>query len=348
MWRLIKFIVPYAVRLDPHALNKVTCLMMKNIKNHEDIHIEAAPLAGYTDRAFRRVLAECGAKIIYTEMISATALVYGNEKTFDMIKIDKQEGVTNVVQLFGNKPEHFAKAIQSGVLDEFDEININMGCPAKKIVQGGEGSALMLDMSLAKRIIEVCVGNTNIPITVKMRLGYHPVDRDVMEGDQAPVMELAKICEEVGAKKIIVHGRVQAQGFNGVADWHAIARVVKLVSIPVIANGDITNMEKAKECLSITGAAGVMIGRAIIGAPWNITLSETPPEDEVKRIIKLHLVEAQKHNVYMPELRKQLLQYFNHIRNSKELKLRVVKVETYEELFALLDLEHKVDLPSKV
>lgn len=303
----------------------------------ENIHIESAPLAGYTDRAFRKILMECGAKTVYTEMVSVAALCHKNEKTIKMLELDKEPGITNVVQIFGNKPENFAKAVAAGYLNEFDEININMGCPAKKIVSNGEGAALMLNMDLARDIIKACLDNTDKPITVKMRLGYNPIDRDINQGRPEAVLELAKICQELGVKKIIVHGRVAAQGFSGKADWYAIKQVVDSVNIPVIANGDVSDEDTAKECLEITGADGLMIGRATIGAPWSISLSEKPSEDEIVKILKRHLELAKEHGVRVPTLRKQLVEYFDHFKGGKEIKDMVVKIESYDEVLELIE-----------
>jgi len=302
----------------------------------KSLHIESAPLAGYTDRAMRRVLIECGAKVVYTEMISVAALSFNSEKTLNMLSLDKVKGVKNVVQLFGNKPELFAAAVTHPALSDFDEININMGCPAKKIVSSGEGAALMLDMPLAEEIIKSCIENTKKTVTVKMRLGYEDIDRDVNEGEPVEVLELARICERLGVKKIIVHGRVATQQFRGTADWHAIARVVEAVDIPVIANGDIKDLETARECLAITKAAGLMIGRAIIGAPWKIALLPTPGQEEVKRIIRMHLDEARIDGIGIPHLRKHLLQYFDHLDGGKELKPEISKATDYDQIFSML------------
>ena len=221
--------------------------------------IECAPLAGYTDRAFRRVLIDLGAKVVWTEMVSVAAIYYGQkrsmEKTLKLLEFDRVNGVKTVVQLFGKDPKHFEFAIN--YLKEnryfengFDEVNINMGCPAGKIMRNGEGAALMTKPDLAREIVEMCVRTSPVPVSVKMRLDN--------------VMEIAKICQAAGANRIIVHGRTAKQGYTGTADWNAIAEVIRAVKIPVIANGDIRNMADARRCLEITGAAGVMIGRVLL------------------------------------------------------------------------------------
>ena len=228
------------------------------------MNVETAPMAGYTNLEFRRVLANLGAKVIWTEMVSAAALFYGVNnnvpkkqmaRTMDIIKFEKTDGVKNVVQIFGKVPEHFEFAIEKGYLDGFDEININMGCPAKKIVRNGEGNALMGNINLAREIIETCVRVSKVPVTVKIRLGrVKPFD----------YIGFAKMCQDAGAKRIIVHGRYGEQMYSGTADWDAIGEIVRAVSVPVIANGDVRNVDEARKCLEVTGADGVMVGRALL------------------------------------------------------------------------------------
>jgi len=219
--------------------------------------VECAPMAGYTNVEFRRVLVELGARVVYTEMVSVAALFYKNKKTLKLLeRVDAPKAqVKQIVQIFGNNIAHFKFAVESGVLNGFDEININMGCPANKILKNNEGAALMKNPTLAREIIEICVANSRVPVTVKMRLGTKaPFD----------YISFSKLCEDSGAKKLIVHGRYADQGYSGVADWNAIAEIVRAVKIPVIANGDIKNIEDAKRCLEITKAHGVMVGRALL------------------------------------------------------------------------------------
>ena len=301
--------------------------------------IEAAPMAGYTDVAFRRLLVECGARVVWTEMVSAAALFYGNKKTLGLLRTDgcleagEKLGfrVKQVVQLFGKVPEHFVFALKSGLLDEFDEVNINMGCPAGKIVRNGEGCALMADFGLAESIIRACVLATDKPVSVKFRLGVEEVD-----GLVAPAF--AKMCERAGAARVIIHGRYASQGYSGIADWRAIAEVVRAVGLPVIANGDVVDLRSAEECLRVTGAAGVMMGRATLGAPWAVGICghERRPLEGSSMGVKIsvvlrHLEIAEECGVYFPELRKHLLFYANSFEGAKELKLRVVKLGSYAE-----------------
>jgi len=227
--------------------------------------VECAPIAGYTDLEFRCALINAGARVVYTEMVSAAALFYGQkksiEKTRELLRFKKAAGVKSVVQLFGKYPKHFEYAIKylrdSGF--DFDEININMGCPANRIMRNGEGVALMQKPELAREIIETCVRVSSVPVSVKMRLGLKQV-----AGSREQLSGFARMCEGSGASRLIVHGRYGEQGYSGKADWNAIAEVVRAVKIPVIANGDVRDRASAEQCLRVTGAAGVMVGRALL------------------------------------------------------------------------------------
>jgi len=225
--------------------------------------VEVAPIAGYTDYTFRNLLIKCGAKVVWTEMVSAAAIYYNAraknralDKTLVLLKHDKREDVKTVVQLFGKDPKHFVFAInylkENNYFDRggFSEVNINMGCPANRIIKNGEGASLSKTPDLAAEIVRACVAVSPVSVSVKMRL------------DNAAV--LSKACENAGASRVIIHGRYAKQGYGGAADWNAIAEIVKNVKIPVIANGDVRDRKSAEECLRITGAAGVMIGRAVM------------------------------------------------------------------------------------
>lgn len=315
-------------------------------KTKHEFVIEPAPMAGYTDYAFRKTLLKCGASVTWTEMISAAALSHGSKKTLNMLKSDGK----TIVQLFGKNPAHFETAIKSGVLDEFTEININMGCPARKVTSNGDGCALMKNPELAREIIETCVRVSKRPVSVKMRLGFSP-DIDMpysslkefpqshpdkkpcsvsRQNDVLPyVVQFALMCQTAGASRIIVHGRYGTQGYSGAADWKAIAETARAVKIPVIANGDIENASLASECIEQTGAAGAMIGRALIGAPWRISNKKI----DVKKIIKYHL----KHADNIIEMRKHLVAYANHLPNGKELKKRLAVCKSFKEALELID-----------
>ncbi len=269
------------------------------------MQILPAPLAGWTDYAFRRVLVACGAQEVWTEMIAATALARGNAKTVKMITTIP-EPVYQVVQLFGNNVADFVTAIKSGVLKDYAEINVNLGCPAHKIVKNHSGSWYMTDFKRTRELLTACreaTRATGQKLSVKCRLGW---DTDV-------AVPFAQLCANCGVDRIIVHGRLGVDGYRGVADWHAIARVKAAVSVPVIANGDVRDRARAEHCLAVTGADGVMLGRALCGAPWRIRLDDClPPADEINRLMDL---QAQWHNGNPSDLIKHNLAYAKHLKH---------------------------------
>ena len=265
----------------------------------------AAPMAGWTDYAFRAVLVECGAREVWTEMVNATALVRGNAKTIAMLKPVVAPGVRQVVQLFGREPADFVTVIESGLLKEYDEINLNMGCPAPKIIKNHCGCRLMCDFDAARRLIEMCYAatrKTHQTLSVKMRLGW---DRDV-------AVAFAQMCVDAGAERLIVHGRLGVDGYRGTADYAAIARVKAAVKVPVIANGDVRDRVSYERCLAATHADGVMLGRALCGAPWKITLDDTVPSYE--RIVELITMQRKLHTGNPSDLIKHELCYQKQIR----------------------------------
>ncbi len=267
--------------------------------------ILSAPLAGWTDYGFRSVLIACGAREVWTEMINATALARGNAKTVAMLKTDHVDGVRQVVQLFGREPADFVTVIESGLLSAYDEINLNMGCPAPKIIKNHCGCALMKDVDAARHLIEVCraaTRQTHQTLSVKMRLGW---ERDI-------AVEFAQMCVAAGAERLIVHGRLGVDGYRGTADYAAIARVKAAVTVPVIANGDVRDQASYQKCLAATRADGVMVGRALCGAPWKINLDDQVPTYE--RIIALMQLQRERHNGNPSDLIKHWLCYQKQIK----------------------------------
>jgi tRNA-dihydrouridine synthase len=267
------------------------------------MQIETAPMAGYTNAEFRRALVECGARVVWTEMVSATAISYAVRskayangdfdkiKTLKLLKWERVAGVRCVVQLFGCRPEHFVDAIKSELLGNFDEININMGCPAGKIIKNGEGVALMNAPDLAREIIRACVAVSPVPVSVKIRLGAKrgdTVEKGLNKNDNMPkrcsplkddtvenptetdnpatanFLSFVKMCESAGAARIIIHARYGSDGYAGRAEWDKIALAVRAAGVPIIANGDIKTRADVARCLDETGAAGVMVGRALL------------------------------------------------------------------------------------
>ncbi len=321
--------------------------------------IALAPMADYTDAPFCKLCREVSGSdfVIFREMVSAEAIVRGNEKTLKMCGISEIERPA-VIQLFGSKPEVIVEAalkiLEKGSLVAArdyvcDGIDINMGCPVPKIAQKGlAGAALMKDHNRAVEIVKALKrANLGLPISVKTRLGW---------SNKADILEFAPKLEQAGADAITIHGRTKIQGYSGVADWEMIAKTKAKIKIPVIANGDINSLEDYNECLAITKADGVMVGRGALGNPWifqQLQISNySPPQRDpvfiagqfpnIKEIKKVVLHHAKLHLEYYGEgsmvtFRKHLLYYFKGLPDVKELKQELVKVKTFEELKEILN-----------
>lgn len=219
-------------------------------------NILLAPMAGVSDLGFRYLARKYGAGLTYTEMISVKALCFGNRRTFDLLALAENES-PSAIQLFGSDPEAFYNACRLSELQKFDIIDINMGCPVRKVVSRGEGSALMKTPTLAAEIVKACLEGSNKPVTVKHRSGY--------EQETAP--EFASLMEKAGVSAITVHGRTREQMYTGAADWEVIKRVKQAVRVPVFGNGDIKTASDVKEMIQQTGCDGVMLARGAIGNP---------------------------------------------------------------------------------
>ena len=218
-----------------------------------------APMAGVCDLPYRMIARKHGAALVCAEMVSAKGLVYGNKHTREMLTVHKNEHPLSM-QLFGAEPEIMARAAKVAQEYGADIIDINMGCPVRKVVQNGEGSALMKNLPLAEKVVSAVVKAVSVPVTVKMRTGWDDIEF------VAP--ELARRCEAAGAAALAVHGRTREQFYSGRADLEKIAAVVKAVSIPVIGNGDITDGPSCARMFEETGCTAVMIGRGAQGNPW--------------------------------------------------------------------------------
>ncbi len=255
-----------------------------------DSPVFLAPMAGVTDRPFRQVITACGKGNMYAEMAAINALQRKNPKSWQIADV-RSEKYPVVVQLVGNDADLFAEAAKLVADLGARSLDVNMGCPVKKIVNNESGSALMKDLPRAAKIIEAVVNSTPLTVSVKFRKGW--------DNEHINAVEFAKMCEESGASYITVHGRTRAQGYSGEADWNIIKAVKESVKIPVIGNGDIDSPQKAKQRIEESGVDGVMIGRAVLGNPWllnqtheylqNGVLPAEPTLLQIKEMLLNHL-----------------------------------------------------------
>ena len=277
-----------------------------------------APMAGITDIAFRSLCVGFGADAAVTEMISAKALHYKNEKTEDLLKIAPNEEI-KIVQLFGHEPDIMAEICASDYVKPFDIIDINMGCPAPKIVNNKDGSSLMTDIDLAREIISACVSATKKPITVKFRSGF--------SADKINAIEFAKMCESAGASAITIHPRTREQMYSGKADWGIIRDIKNSVKIPVIASGDVVDKASFDRVILETNCDAVMIGRGALGNPeiFAEIIGNDPGLNKVE-IIEKHIAilrENFSENFISGHIRKHLLWYLKGEKNVGDLKVYV-------------------------
>ena len=299
-----------------------------------------APMAGVTDLPFRVLCKEQGAGLICMEMVSAKGILYNNKNTEQLLSIDEREHPVSL-QLFGSDPEIMSQMAKRIEDRPFDILDINMGCPVPKIVNNGDGSALMKNPLLAGQIIEKTVRAISKPVTVKIRKGF----------DEAHVnaVEMAHIAEESGAAAVAVHGRTREQFYAGKADWDIIRQVKEAVKIPVIGNGDIFTPEDAIAMQRQTGCDGLMIARGAQGNPWIFSrinhyletgeLLEKPPVEEMTQMILRHArmqIEFKGELAGMREMRKHAAWYTGGYQHASKLRSRINEVATYEELEELL------------
>lgn len=219
----------------------------------------AAPMAGVTDKAYRILAKEAGCGLVYTEMVSDRALLYGNLKTLQILDLTGETRPV-AVQIFGSNPEYLAAAAEIAESRGAGIIDINMGCPTPKIVKNGEGAALMRDPDMSVRIVRAVAGRVKVPVTVKMRKGW--------DENSVNAVELAQLVVEAGAVAVTVHGRTRSQFYSGRADWSIIGAVKRAVPVPVIGNGDIWHPKDAARMIAESGCDAVMIGRGALGNPW--------------------------------------------------------------------------------
>ena len=294
------------------------------------------PMAGVTDLPFRLLCKEMGCNMLYTEMVSAKAILYKNKNTKELLNIDKNEHPVGV-QLFGSDPDIMAQIAAQVEEGECDFIDINMGCPVPKIVNNGEGSALLKQPKLVEEILTKMVKAVNKPITVKIRKGF--------ENGTVYAVEIAKIAESCGVSAIAVHGRTREQYYSGKADWDVIKDVKKAVKIPVIGNGDIFSAEYAKAMKEYTGCDGLMVARGARGNPWifreikeyleNGNVIDKPTINDIREMIIRHakmLADYKGEYTGIREMRKHIAWYTAGLPHSAELRRMCNQIETMENL----------------
>ncbi len=302
-----------------------------------------APMAGVTDICFRTICKSFGAALVYTEMVSAKGLYYKDAKTKDLMKINPNNRPV-ALQIFGSDPEIMAYVVETYINErtDIDIIDINMGCPAPKIVKNGDGSALMKNTELAGLIMNKVKKASNKPVSVKFRAGWDP------NSVNAP--EFAKVMEYNGADLIAIHGRTREQYYTGKADYDVIKEVKKSVKIPVIGNGDIFNPEDATKMTEQTNCDGVMIGRGIFGNPWLISnvikalnkdynYYNPTPVDRILMLKKHAEMMQQEYDekIAVLEMRKHAGWYIKGMKNSSEIRSKINKITEINELFNSLD-----------
>lgn len=303
-----------------------------NIENN----LILAPMAGVTDLPFRLLCKEEGCGMLYTEMVSAKAILYKNKNTEGLMEVTPGENPI-ALQLFGSEPEIMAEIARQVEERPFDIIDVNMGCPVPKVVNNGEGSALMKNPVLVGKIVEAMANAVKKPVTIKIRKGF--------DDEHVNATEIARIAQESGAAAVAVHGRTREQYYTGKADWDIIAKVKDTVSIPVIGNGDIFSAEDAISMMEKTKCDGVMIGRGSQGNPWIFSrinhymktgeLLPKPGLKEVKEMILKHAALQRKYKgeyTGIREMRKHFAWYTAGYPNSAALRNRINYIETFEEL----------------
>ena len=319
--------------------NKLKPLVIGDITIEHPLAL--APMAGVTDLPFRILCREQGCGLLYTEMVSAKAVLYNNKNTEALLEVEPEENPISL-QLFGSDPQIMADMAKRLEERPFDIFDINMGCPVPKIVNNGEGSALMKNPLLVGQIVEAMAKAVKKPVTVKIRKGFND--------DMINAPEIAHIVEESGGAAVAVHGRTREQFYTGKADWDIIRQVVERVNIPVIGNGDVCSAEDVIAMEQQTGCDAVMIGRGARGNPWIFSrineyrrtgvLPPKPDVAEIKRMIKKHAqLQLRYKGEYLGirEMRKHVAWYTTGLKDSAALRNEVNLTESMDELFELLD-----------
>ena len=303
-----------------------------------------APMAGISNPSYMKICEEMGVSYAITELMSSEAIIRGNKKTFEMLNGINDLNIPIAIQIFGSNSKTMANAAKI-LVDKYKVsiIDINMGCPVPKVaLKGGSGSALLKDLDKIREIVSSVVKSVNIPVTVKIRSGW--------DMNSINAKEVAKVCEEAGCSAITVHARTRSQGYSGKADWNVIKEVKESVSIPVIGNGDITDIYKAKKMLDDTKCDLIMIGRGLLGNPWlvkeinqyleNETILEKPTNIEKIDMAIIHLnylLKYKSESLACLEFRTIISYYLKGINGSKPIKEKIFKLNKVYDIISVLN-----------
>ena len=306
-----------------------------------DNEVFLSPMAGVTDLPFRTICKEKGCGMLYTEMINAKALCYDDENTKKMLNLE-DDGHPVAVQIFGSDPEYMGKA--ASIMNQYtnDILDINMGCPAPKVIKNGDGSALMRNPKLAAEVLTAVVKNSKKPVTLKIRKGW--------DDNSVNALEIAKIAEECGISALAIHGRTREQFYSGKADWDIIAEIKQSINIPVIGNGDVFDVQDAVNMLEKTKCDAIMIGRGSQGNPWIFNrinhymktgevLPEPTLEEKISTAIKHMNLAVAEHGEYVAvrEMRKHIGWYLKGLKNSAKYRDQINKITDYKEVICMLE-----------